>query len=232
MAETTDNGGFIEWVKEHSAITIGFGVVAVLLIAAQFMKKNSANSSASGSTSPSQDLSGLATDQNGNHIVYVPTQTTFSTTNTVGNNSVVNSPTSTTTATTTVNTSAPTQVVNGGPVTVTPPPSHPVTGTNPPTHTPPVQPPVTHHGGLVWDQSYSIHGGDTLSGIASTVTAKLRASGMPSTVSVGYNDIYAHNQAKIDATASAHHNPIPGGPKNNIFPGELLILPRWDSSLN
>lgn len=231
---------FTEWVKGHAGIVIGFGIVAVLLLASQFMKKGSTSTSSTGTTTGTQqDLSGLATNAQGQAIVYVPTQTQFTTVNRVGAGATVNSPTTTTSNQTTVNTSAPTQVVNAGPVTSTEPAPHPVTGsTSPPAHSTPPPPPVTHKGGLVWDQSYVIKGGDTLSGIASAITGKLRASGMPSTVSVTYNDIYSHNTSTINTYAAKHGTPIKNpafatpAAINNIFPGESLTVPRWDKNAN
>src|SRR5579859_7225501 len=120
--DTSPQGpGFFEWVKDHAVIVTVFGVIAVLLIAAQFMKKGTSSNpvTAGGAGGTTQDLSGLSVDQNGNHVVYVPTSTTFTTTNTI-TGSDVNSPTTTVNAPTTVSApnsqvivaSNPSQVVN------------------------------------------------------------------------------------------------------------------------
>lgn len=69
-------GGFMEWIQEHPAIAWGFGIVAVLLLAAEFIKNKNQTGAASSGLS---NTSGLATDSSGNPVAYVPTTTSFGT---------------------------------------------------------------------------------------------------------------------------------------------------------
>lgn len=80
--------GFMEWIHEHQGISLAFVIVAVLLLASQFIKNK--NAQGSGIT----ETSGLSQDQHGNPVVYVPTGTYFST-QTDYTASPVNSPGST-----------------------------------------------------------------------------------------------------------------------------------------
>jgi hypothetical protein len=123
-------------------------------------------------------------------------------------------------------------VVSVGPIVnqVNPPAVLP-NDSHPPRQGTPVPIPAPTTGQLVWNQNYTIKSGDTLSGIASSVTAKVRNQGMPTSMNVSFNDIYAHNKPVIDANSAAHGNPVKGfaTPQqvNNIFPGEVITLPVW-----
>jgi len=236
-----NTGGFI---ASHPTLLIGGLVVGLLLLVAYFSNKKK-NSAAGGSTS--QDLSGIATDSAGNHVVYVPTSTSFTTEN-IGaqysNNPnlqsitsgdiITNSPINQTRSTSTKG-AAP--VVVGSvavPITnppITPPPVTPlptggtVSGGVTPVKSTPAPAPARY--GIVWNYPYVVGAGDTLSGIASNITAAARKAGMPAGMAITWQDIYNYNKAVIDSTAAAHGNPIPGGPQNNIFPGEHISLAGW-----
>ena len=224
-----------EWVSEHPQVAVG-GVVVVLFIGYMLIKKNQTTqpttNTATG-TGSTADLSGLTTDSSGNKVVYVPTQTNFITrNNTVGSN--VNSPNSTT-ATSSVSAPAATSVSAAAPVasstsvtntvnTVT----NTTTNTNVPTRVPTPQPPMTHKGALVWDQRYVVKSGDNLSYIASRLTSMLRQQGLPGSLSVSYNDIYGHNQSVINGMALQHG--VRANQINYVYPGEGLVVPRWDKN--
>jgi hypothetical protein len=91
----------------------------------------------------------------------------------------------------------------------------------------PIPTPAPHTGQLNWNQNYTIKSGDTLTGIATRATTAARNAGMPTSIMVTFNDIYAHNKSVIDSTSQAHGMPISGGAVNNIFPGEIITLPVW-----
>jgi hypothetical protein len=231
-----------DFIEEHPALTFGIGFVGALVIWTMFTKKQGG-----AGTSTSQDLSGLGTDASGNHVVYVPTSTSFSTSNigadysndpaltTISNSPVVsNSPISTSQQTTTVQKSAApapviiTKPAPPPPVVITPKP--PVTGGTStggtvPVKAPPVTPPPSK--GVKWNYPYIVRSGDTLSQIATNVTNAARQAGAPSNTTFTYQQIYNYNKSTIDSTANAHGNPVPGGPWNNIFPGEKIWLPTW-----
>lgn len=219
------HSGFANFVDTHKPLVIGGGVVAVLLVASHFMTRNKAPA-APGTGAP--DLTGLT---NGN-LVYVPTQTSFTTENikygpqsndpnltTITGSPVTigsNNPKTTTTTTTTSTTNNP------------PGPKPPVVVPPPVSRNPPPKPPVpVTTKRVIWDQRYTIRGGDTLSAIAASYTRTLRGAGMPGSQLVTWNDLYAHNTATINQWSNSHGNPIPGGPWNNIFPGEVITTPRW-----
>lgn len=63
-----------------------------------------------------------------------------------------------------------------------------------------------------WNCSRTVRGGDTLSGIAALYGKS-------------WQELYERNKQNIDAMAAQRGNPIPGGPQNNIFPGQVLIVP-------
>jgi hypothetical protein len=191
----------MSWIEDHPSLSLAGGVILlVLLVAAVSRSKSSATTNPNGLSGAPNGL------QNGN-LVYVPTQTTFTTIN-KGN-------TSTSTTTTTV---------NPGPVASPPPPpvANPIKAPGPPQPNPPAT-----GKGLKWDQHHTIAGGETLTSIAASLTRSLRAAGMPGSQSVTWHDLYSHNTGVINATSAAHHNPIPGGPWNDVFPGESIIVPRW-----
>lgn len=184
-----NNAGVMTWIEDHPSISLAGGIILLVLLVAAVSRNK---------TSTTTNPNGL---QNG--IVYVPTQTSFTTINR-GN-------TSTSTTTTTI---------NPGPVQAPGPP--PIKAPGPPQPKPPV---TGKH--LIWDQHHTITGGETLTSIAASLTRSLRAAGMPGSQSVTWHDLYAHNTGVINETSAAHHNPIPGGPWNDVFPGETIVVPRW-----
>jgi len=219
------------YVEEHPALSFGIAFVGALVIWTVFSKKHGA----AGSTA--SDLSGVATDASGNRVVYVPTQTSFSTSNIGADFSndpnlqniqtgaiVTNSPISasqqTSTSTTTVN-----------PPRQAPPPII-ITKPSPP---PPIEPPPAKlpapapapHYAIQWNWLYTVQSGDTLSKIAGWLTDNAHRAGMPNNMAITWQMIYGYNKAVIDSTSAAHGNPIPGGPWNNIFPGEKISLAGW-----
>lgn len=205
------SGGIMGFLEAHPALDIA-GLVLLLVLAGAYFKNRSAATTAS--NAPLTDTSGLT-----NGTVYRPTQTTFSTIY----KGAYDSNNTTTTTTTTTNETAKDggKIINGA------------TGGNktpsPPVHSPPPPqpPPRPTNKSLIWDVRYTIRGGETLSSIASVVTRNCRAQGMPGSQSVTWGDLYSHNTATINADSAAHHNPIPGGPWNDIFPGETITVPRW-----
>ena len=107
---------------------------------------------------------------------------------------------------------SPPQPVNPPPILpppVQPPVRPPVPPPGPPQ--PPIHPgpPVPAHPYT----SYTIKWGDTLSAIAKRNHTT-------------WQILYNANKGTIDSWASKHHSPIPGGPWNNIFPGETINVPR------
>lgn len=240
-----DVQGFMQRWGILLLIAAGAFVVGFLLFGRKALK------GASGQTAPAVNIPGAsATDANGNPVVeYLPT-TGDSYTNvnySVGaqtNSNNVNSPTeapvvapggTVAPVTTTTTTNEPTRTINNGPVTTTgpisgspiiggpitvppaPPPFIPIP--HPPTPNPPApvaqpqpQPaPVTPPPGPR-TRTYTIVHGDTLSGIARNVGTT-------------WQILYNMNSGTINQWASEHHNPIPGGPWNNIFPGEQIQVP-------
>ncbi len=229
-------GGFI---ASHPTLLIGSGVVALLLLVAFLNKRN--NTTATGGTS--QNLTGIAADSSGNHIVYVPTSTSFSTQNIGAEFSndpnlqsiqtgaiVTNSPITQSTSTATTSTQITKPIVNSIPPNAPPPVVEPPkggtsTGGVHPVKAPPTPAPPSK--GIKWNSTYTVLGGDTLSGIAAKITAQIRSAGAPSNTLVTYQQIFGYNSSVITSTSNAHGNPIPGGPQNNIFPGERIIVPSW-----
>jgi hypothetical protein len=237
-----DIGGFI---KQHTALSIGIAFVGALVIYTVF--KNKSGGGMGTGTTTAQDLSGLGTDASGNHVVYVPTQTSFSTSNvgadfsndpnlqSVQTGAIISNSPVTGVPIAPVQKSAPTQVTNATP---SPPPPAPLpspipkppsggtsTGGVHPVKLPSVPAPISKS--LKWMGTYSVVGGDTLSGIAAKVTAQAKAAGAPGSTVVTYQQIYNFNKTMVDGMAKLHGNPVPGGPQNNIFPGETLVIPVW-----
>lgn len=113
-------------------------------------------------------------------------------------------------------------VVNspGGTVNPTPPPAAPLP--QPPTVPPPtpvVQPPHPPQPPSNPApppanpfKQYTIVHGDTLSAIAGRFHTT-------------WQNLYNINKGVVDQWAAAHNSPIPGGPWNNIFPGEQIQVP-------
>lgn len=209
--------GFFSWVQTHPIVLLGLGLVVLFILVQRALKTGN------------QAITGTA-DTTQPKTIYVPTSTEFYTDNSVNATSAegapatvnvgpVNSPVSTSTNSSSSSTTSTTTT------TVTP------VVTPPPVRTTPVTPaPVTHKGGLSWDQKYSVIGGDNLSKIATNYTTKVRAQGAPSSVSIGWHDLYSHNQSLIDNTARQHGVTV--NPYNYIYIGESLIVPRWNKNLN
>lgn len=248
-------GKIADFVDKNPTLIIGGSGFIILFVGYQLIKKKPAPATSSATTGGvDTGLSGLATDANGNHVVYIPTQTTFSTVNStagafsndpslttisgpIGN---TDSPTSTVTKTTT----APTTIIPTPygqppivipvkqpttPVTSSPPASSGSAGTgNPPPRAPvpPTVAPPSKGKNLYWDQRYTIGAGENLSSIAAKRTRWLKMSkGFPGVIT--WNDLYAHNTAVINADSAAHHNPVSGGPWNDVFPTENIVIPDW-----
>lgn len=212
-------GGLLSFVQMHPVVLLGLGAVVVFILVSRALK--------SGNTA----VSSATTADSTQHTLYVPTSTNFYTDNSQNAISAegapasigpVNSPVSTS-----ATTSTSTTTTNPPPIAIFPPVTPPVV-TPPPRSTPP--PPVKHKGAIEWNQRYTVVGGDNLSRIASNYTAKLRNAGAPSSVSVGWHDIYAHNQSVIDNTARQHGVSV--NPYNYIYPGESLTVPRWNKDAN
>ena len=248
---------FITYVEAHPLMIAGGVVVAGLLLSAamQSRKNNAATTTPTATTNtaipgtynnginpmtgqPYTNLNQLINPATGLPTVYVPTSTNF-TTNNVGAaisgsqgpvtvnaaNSItpLGSSMPTTRVVSPVVPIAPAKPIVNNPV---PMPSTPVVVASPtPVSQAPAIPPPQKT--MQWSGSYTVRSGDTLSGIASMVTNSLRSQGAPPTTAVTYQMIYSNNQSVINSTASAHGNPIPGGPQNNIFPGEVLRIPVW-----
>lgn len=201
------HGNIAQFLETHPQLEIA-GVVLLLVLAGAYFKNKSTPTTAS--NAPATAASGLT-----DNTVYRPTSTTFETIYKGAYNSD-----NTTTTTSTTNTAT-----DGGKIITGDTDPH----KQPPTHSPPPPQPVPRptSKSLIWDQRYTIRGGETLSSIASVVTRNCRGQGMPGSQSVGWHDLYAHNTNTINAESAAHHNPIPGGPWNDIFPGETITVPRW-----
>jgi len=252
----TDNpvqqNALVTFVETHPFAVIG-GIIVGGVLLGTFLKNRNANTQAAAVSTTGQliDNSGLnyrgqyydpATGTwkqgAGTPVAFVPTQTSF-TNNNVGAQFNGGTPNVSVQATNTImpNTVQPprpaiimvtpppqTAVVN--PVAVpTPPPANTIPPPTPAPIATPAPAPVRY--GLVWNYPYTVKSGDTLSGIAANLTSAARAAGMPSSQTITWNMLYDHNKSVIDSTASAHGNPIPGGPWNNIFPGERLSLVTW-----
>lgn len=247
--QTGSSGSFFTFLEAHPTVAVG-AVLGILIVGGMLISKKQ-----QASTTPNADTSGLPGLTNGN-IVYVPTSTNFTTVNRGSNfgnttnnvskasdggiiQNAVGTPSSNT-GTSSNTTTSPQgtiqqavqritqQTVSSGSTTQTNSSVQTNVNTVPGKAPPPPQPkPPQTSKGLIWDQRHTITGGETLSGIAASLTRSLRAAGMPGSMSVGWPDLYAHNTAVINATAAAHHNPIPGGPWNDIFPGEVITVPRW-----
>lgn len=92
------------------------------------------------------------------------------------------------------------------PPSVPPPPPTRQPPIPPPAPKPTVQPPQPRY------TQYTIQRGDTLSAIASRFK-------------VTWQNLYTLNKSAIDQMAASHNYPIPGGPWNNIWPGEKIQVP-------
>lgn len=146
---------FMSWARQHTAIVVGV-IILALVVGFYLSKKQSSalSGGTAGSSTPTSDTSGLVNGK----IVYVPTSTTFSTSNigadysndpllqSITNSPIrVNSPTNNATATTTTNTTTtlppprPQPQPLPQPAPAPPPVSLPPVG--PPMQSPPVQSP-------------------------------------------------------------------------------------------
>lgn len=215
------HSSFSAWVGEHKGLVIGGSVVAVLILAGLFMNNKTG--------APASSVSGGPADLSGLHggLVYVPTSTSFQTQNINEINS--NDPNLTSISGTQTITGPtynnPTTTINNPPPVHHPgPPPVPGPVREPP---PPHPQPPTRGRSLIWDQGHNVAGGETLSGIASSVNRDLHRQGMPGSMSLTWNDLYGHNKDVVDRNSTQHGNPIGGGPWNNIFPGEHIVVPRW-----
>lgn len=129
-----------------------------------------------------------------------------------GGTDTVNTTTTTTNDTTNTTTNPVAQPVRylGPPLPPPVPVPNPPRPNPPPTPPPtpaPVQPPPSPA-----TRSYTVKSGDTLSGIAAQNGTT-------------WPILYNMNSSTINSTSQQHGNPIPGGPWNNIFPGEVIRLP-------
>lgn len=209
MSVVSNNAGAItdepqsqSWIQEHPWITLAVAAAVAVIIARIFMAQKQAASPPTATTATpgsggvaTGDTSGLSTDANGNPILYVPTQDTFLNYNFATNSYNSTANSDNTTTTTTTNNPVP---PGPPPPTPTPPPPTPA-------------PPPTQQKGS-WTCRYTVVEGDTLSEIASDYGTTWPA-------------IYGHNTTTINLIAGAMHEIIPGGPWNNIRPGEVLIVP-------
>lgn len=222
--DLTGNGFFQKW---GWMLLLGGGVfIAGYLL---FGRKNAQQAASAQGTS---STSLLGATQTGQPLVeYVPTTgDSYTNVNYQSNSGTINKPVTNNNqpvATTTVNNPEPTPTPIAIPVppTLPPPPptdhipggndhppSPPVSDTPPPPPSrppepmPPVRPPAPA------TMSYTIKSGDTLSGIASRYGST-------------WPTLYQLNKNSIDSTSAAHRNPIPGGPWNNIFPGQQIQIP-------
>lgn len=236
-------GKIADVVDKNPTLVLGGGVVLILLVGYQLTKKKTPSPAMTNPNGMSGDLSGLVTDGQGGHVVYVPTQTTFSTTNQNQQGVFASNDPSLTTITGPIGTTTtnPPSIIASPPTVVTGPPGPqgnpgkqgppgPPPNAGPPHKQPPppIVAPPTRGKNLYWDQRYSVSRGETLSSIALNRTRWLRNNkGFPGSMSISWNDLYAHNTAVINATSAAHHNPIPGGPWNDVFPGENIVIPDW-----
>jgi hypothetical protein len=205
---------FLSFLEENPTLSIGGAIVAVLLLGSTLLRKQS---SVPNSVNGLGDTSGLATDQYGNKLVYIPTSTDFTTYNSdSGNITGSNNPV-------TINNPVgiPTGIFPHRPPGPKPPPPHiPPPGHKPP---PPGPKPAGH---LQWGARYTVKRGDSLSSIANGSTSYMRRfQHAPSSVRVTANDLYAHNKSVIDSTAKSHK--YNGNPMNFVVQGEVILLPSW-----
>lgn len=196
---------FSSFLETHKGIAIGGGVILLLVVVGIAMR--SKQSTLPATSTGTADLSGLSGGK-----VYVPTSTAFTTEN-IKYGAFSNDPNLVT-------------VTNSGNKTTTTTTTNTETNTHiPPRALPPPTPvPVTNKG-LIWDTRRAVLGGETLSSIASQQTRYLRTKGMPGSMQVTWNDLYAHNTTLISQQAAAHGHTTDVW--NWIFPGETLIVPRW-----
>jgi hypothetical protein len=212
MDPETSSGGISGWLERNPTLALGAVIIFVLLIGATLLRHKAASATASAATQG--NLSGLGTDTGGNPIVYVPTQTAFTTYNATDASQTVTDTGSgsvTTGSTSAGNTTQP-------PVTVIPPvvvpPVVPPTPTQPPVlphpvdppRKPPVQPPWKVS--MQWNQRYSTRG-QSLNLIAEHATGAMNAEAgklhINNRFTVTGQQIYNNNKTTIDTFFAAHH---------------------------
>lgn len=245
----SSSSGLEDFIRQHMVLVVA-GVVIGGLLLSRLVNKSGGNSGTGTATTTSPKLvdnsgltysfdptTGTYRQTNGTPVAYIPTSNNY-TTNNVGaqfandpalssvtvqaSNNIIPAPqVRTFQQAPVVPTNSPV-ITNPAPV-----PVPPVVAAPTPVSQPPVTPPPSISKTMQWNGTYTVRGGDTLGAIAGMVTNNLRASGAPSSVTVSYDQIYAMNKGTIDSTANAHGNPVPGGPWNNIFPGEVLKIPTW-----
>jgi LysM domain len=200
-------------------VAIGFLIYQVILS----KKAPTSTAATAASAPPVMDANGnpvpnagLSTDSNGNPIVYAATTDEFmnynysydsnNTGQFAGNSGDITGGAGNTTGPVSTVTNNPPPVVHTGP---------PPVNTGPPPHQGPqprpiIKPPVPKAGS--WTCRYTVVEGDELGTIASRYNTTWPA-------------IYGHNTGTINAVAGLMHEIIPGGPWNNIRPGEVLFVP-------
>jgi hypothetical protein len=194
--QQSGGSGITAWISNHAPLAILIAVVAAIVLFA-FLTNRKANQAQTSTTQDGAtgDLSGLATDANGNHIVYLPVEDYYNNINTITGS--YNNPVTSTNTTTTTDTS----VVN-------PPPPTPA-----PVTPPVVMPPPQHVGTTIaWIVPYTVQAGDTLRSIAEMVGDRGTQTSSAA--------IYSHNKHTIDMLVASNH-----GRSMQLYPGEHLILP-------
>lgn len=204
--QTLDTAGK-PWYIAHPWLALGLGAGVAIVLFAVLSKGKASNTASGAATTPTNSANtGQAVDANGNPIEYVATSDLFyNYTNTTGSYNTTD-----TTNTNIVNNPPAPPPPNPGPIVFPGPPPRPIPGPGQPPPPTPTPPPPSNKG--QWACTYSVVGGDTLSKIAREYGTTWPA-------------IYAHNTATINAVAAIMHFVIPGGPWNNIRPGEVLTVP-------
>lgn len=224
--DAADNGQQPEsWFAQHPFITLGLaGAVAIIIMRIFTNQKSSSTSPTSDTVAPSGSNTTNApngvpsTDASGNPIYYVPTSDTFLNYNYTADSYNTTQTTNNTTNNTATTTTTNSNNNNSGNTTTEHEPAPPNQGSPPPVHTtpPPTKPPVVSPPPAQtkgsWTCRYTVVSGDTLSAIATRYKTT-------------WPTIYSHNITEINLIAGLMHEIIPGGPWNNIRPGEVLIVP-------
>jgi hypothetical protein len=182
-------GGVSNWLNRNPTIALGGVLVIVLLVGGVLLKKKTTATATSAGTA--QDLSGLSTNSNGNPIVYIPTQTAFTTYNaTDASQSVSN----------TGNGNVNTGSSSAGNSSTTTGASHPG-----PIKKPPVPGPAKVS--LQWNQ-HIITANQTINRIADNVNTALIADGRKFGSTQKYHitgqQIYNQNKGAVDMFFNAH----------------------------
>lgn len=198
------------FVQSHPFVVFAIaGVVVVVIIEIFRGQQKAANppvtaNTPSTGTTDTQNYAN-STDANGNPVVYIPTSDTFLNYNYASGSYDTNA--NNTATTTTTDTTSNNTVNNPAPPPSPPPPAPP-----PPTPKPPVPAPPPAQTKGSWTCRYTVVSGDTLTAIANRYHTT-------------WPTIYGHNTTEINLIAGLMHEVIPGGPWNNIRPGEVLIVP-------